>query len=73
MLRTYQSGKQYAANKLVLYNGAPAYTNATDGGGATFTFINDAATLNLQAKFNNEAGDQHSSVWEFFVDSFYIC
>ena len=27
VLRAYQSGEQYAINELVLYNGAPAYTN----------------------------------------------
>lgn len=27
VLRTYQSGEQYAANEICLYNGAPAYTN----------------------------------------------
>lgn len=35
VLRTYQSGEQYAANELCLYNGAPAYTNTAIPNGAT--------------------------------------
>ncbi len=65
VLRTYQSGEQYAANELVLYNSVPAYTNTALAQGVAGTagnFTNISSNTYSDSLFriqdNNDATKQ---------------